>query len=111
MEGPKTFCDKALELHDEFPKTVVTDGLASYPWGIKEAEYEVYPYTENLVEPSHRSVKHRYYLITAFGGVDSAERFCRVMDDVANVLGHALKWQNRCVYRIAESSLFRVLRN
>ena len=91
MEGTKTFFAQALELHEETPETVATDGLASYPRAIQEelgedVEHDVRPCTANPVEQSHRPVKHRYYPTLGFGNFDAAERFCRAVDEVANFL-------------------------
>ncbi len=36
MEGTKAFFAQALELHEESPEKVATDGLASYPRAIEE---------------------------------------------------------------------------
>ncbi|ABW32098.1 hypothetical protein AM1_B0380 (plasmid) [Acaryochloris marina MBIC11017] len=36
MEGTKAFFAQAIELHDDPPKKVATDGLASYPRAISE---------------------------------------------------------------------------
>ncbi|MEO1131184.1 MAG: DDE-type integrase/transposase/recombinase [Cyanobacteria bacterium J06639_1] len=73
------------------PKTVATDGLASYPRAIKEelgqaTEHEVRPCTANPVEQSHRRIKHRYYPTLGFGEFDAAQRFCRAVDEVGNYL-------------------------
>ncbi|MEO0377740.1 MAG: IS6 family transposase [Cyanobacteria bacterium P01_A01_bin.17] len=91
MEGTKAFFAQALELHDETPETVATDGFASYPRAIKEelgveVEHEVRPCTANPVEQSHRPVKHRYYPTLGFGEFEAAARFCRAVDEVANFL-------------------------
>lgn len=34
MEGTKTFCAQVIELHDNPPNKVATDGSASYPHAI-----------------------------------------------------------------------------
>lgn len=65
MEGTKAFFAQAVELHEDAPNKVATDGLASYPRAIEEelgenVEHEVRPCTENPVEQSHSPV-HRYH--------------------------------------------------
>jgi putative transposase len=91
MAGTKAFFAQAIELHDDVPETVATDGLASYPRAIEEVlgetvEHEVWPCTANPVEQSHRWVKHRYYPTLGFGAFDAAQRFCRAVDEVGNFL-------------------------
>ncbi len=91
MEGTKAFFAQALELHQESPEKVATDGLTSYPRAIEEelgedVEHEVRPCTANPVEQSHRPVKHRYYPTLGFGKFEAAERFCKAVDEVSNFL-------------------------
>lgn len=66
MSGTKAFFAQSIDLHEDAPEKVATDGLASYPRAIeeelgKEVEHEVRPCTANPVEQSPRRVKHRYY--------------------------------------------------
>lgn len=91
MERTKAFFAQAIGFHDDAPERVATDGLASYPRAIKEAlgedvKHEVRPCTENPVEQSHRTVKHRYYPTLGFGEFESAQRFCKAVDEVGNFL-------------------------
>ena len=91
MAGTKAFFAQAMDLHQEAPETVATDGLASYPRAIEEelgteVDHEVRPCTANPVEQSHRRVKHRYYPTLGFGEFEAAQRFCQAVDEVGNVL-------------------------
>lgn len=87
MEETKAFFAQAVGLYDDTPETVATDGLVSYPRAIKEElGNEVRPCTANPVEQSHRLVKYRYYPTLGFGDIESANRFCRAVDEVANFL-------------------------
>ncbi|MEO0520786.1 MAG: IS6 family transposase [Cyanobacteria bacterium P01_A01_bin.116] len=91
MAGTKAFFAQAIELHEDAPDKVATDGLAAYPRAIKEelgeaAQHEVRPCTANPVEQSHRRVKHRYYPTLGFGKFEAAQRFCRAVEEVGNFL-------------------------
>ena len=91
MAGTKAFFAQAIDLHEEAPEKVATDGLASYPRAIeeelgKDTEHEVRPCTANPVEQSHRRIKHRYYPTLGFGEFEAAQRFCRAVDEVGNFL-------------------------
>lgn len=87
----RVFFAQAIGLHEDSPKKVATDGLASYPRAIKEelgkeVEHEVRPCTANPVEQSHRRIKHCYYPTLGFGEFEAAQRFCRAVDEVGNFL-------------------------
>ena len=91
MTGTKAFFFQAIELHDDVPDRVATDGLASYPRAIQEelgeaVEHEVRPCTANPIEQSHRTVKARYYPTLGFNNFEAAARFCRAVDEVAHFL-------------------------
>ncbi|MFK8184885.1 MAG: DDE-type integrase/transposase/recombinase, partial [Phormidesmis sp.] len=91
MTGTKAFFAQAIELHEESPEKVATDGLASYPRAIteelgEEVHHEVRPCTANPVEQSHRRIKHRYYPTLGFGEFNAAQRFCQAVDEVGNFL-------------------------
>ena len=91
MGETKAFFAQAVRLHEDPPEKVATDGLASYPRAIseelgEEVEHELRPCTANPVEQSHRPIKHRYYPAPEFGKFESAQRFCRAVDEVANFL-------------------------
>ncbi|EDX82823.1 hypothetical protein S7335_1126 [Synechococcus sp. PCC 7335] len=91
MAGTKAFFAQAIDLHEDAPDKVATDGLASYPRAIEEdlgekVQHEVRPCTANPVEQSHRRIKHRYYPTLGFGEFEAAQRFCRAVDEVGNFL-------------------------
>ncbi|MEL7086637.1 MAG: IS6 family transposase [Cyanobacteria bacterium J06597_1] len=91
MEAAKAFFRKALELAEEPPERVVTDGLTSYPRAISEelgtdVKHERRGCQGNPVEPSHRPVKARYYPMLGFGAFKSAKRFCEVFDEMNQFL-------------------------
>lgn len=91
MNGTKAFFAQAVELHEDLPEKVATDGLASYSRAIeeelgKDVGHEVRPCTANPVEQSHRRIKHRYYPTLGFGEFDAAQRFCQAVDEVGNFL-------------------------
>jgi putative transposase len=90
-DGTKAFFAQAVGLHGDSPEQVATDGLASYPRTIEEelgegVEHEVRPCTANPVEQSHRGIKHRYYPTLGFGEFESAQRFCKAVDEEGNFL-------------------------
>ncbi|MGK7911787.1 MAG: IS6 family transposase, partial [Synechococcus sp.] len=66
MAAAKAFCRQALEVAEQAPEHVVTDGLASYPRAIAEelgteVKHEVRGCQGDPVEQSHRPIKARYY--------------------------------------------------
>lgn len=91
MAGTKAFSAQAVELYDNPPNKVATDGLASCPHAIEEAlgedvEHEVRPCPENPGEQSHRTVKHRYHPTLGLGEFEATRRFCKAVDEVGNFL-------------------------
>ena len=91
MAGTKAFFAQAIDLHEDSPEKVATDGLASYSRALQEelgkaVEHEVRPCTANPVEQSHRRIKHRYYPTLGFGEFNAAHRFCKAVDEVGNFL-------------------------
>ncbi|MEO0804595.1 MAG: IS6 family transposase [Cyanobacteria bacterium J06642_2] len=87
MEAAKAFFRQALEVAEQPPEHVVTDGLASYPRAIAEelgteVEHEVRGCQGNPVEQSHRPIKARYYPTLGFGAFDSGKRFCEAFDEL-----------------------------
>lgn len=91
MAGPKAFFSQAIELHEDAPDKIVTDGSATYPRASTEelgqdTEHGVRPCTANLVEQSHRPVKHRYYPTLGSSKFEAAQRFCQAVDEVSNFL-------------------------
>jgi len=91
MDGTKAFFARAIEIGENIPERVQTDGLASYPRAIeeelgKEVKHKVLPCTANEIEQSHRGIKHRYYPMMGFGEFDAAQRFCQAFDEVRHFL-------------------------
>ncbi len=78
---------QVLELAEEPPELIVTDGLTSYPRAIYEelwtdVKHERRGCQVNPVEPSHRPVKAIYYPTLGFGAFDSGKRFCEAFDEL-----------------------------
>ncbi len=86
MDAAKRFFKGALELVEQAPERVTTDGHDSYPRAIRETlgedvTHRCNPYLNNRIEQDHRGVKQRYYPMRGFGSFDSASRFCRAFDE------------------------------
>jgi putative transposase len=86
MEAAKRFFTAALDIAEQAPERVTTDGHASYPRAIRETlgedvHHRCNRYLNNRIEQDHRGVKQRYYPMRGFGNFDSAARFCRAFDE------------------------------
>jgi transposase-like protein len=86
MAAAKCFFTRALEVAEQAPERVTTDGHDSYPRAIRETlgeevRHRCNPYLNNRVEQDHRGIKQRYYPMRGFGTVDAAARFCRAFDE------------------------------
>ena len=86
MDAAKRFFKGALEIAEQMPERVTTDGHDSYPRAIRETLGEdvihrCNPYLNNRIEQDHRGVKQRYYPMREFGNFDAASRFCRAFDE------------------------------
>ena len=86
MDAAKRFFKSALEMSEQKPERVTTDGHDSYPRAIRETLGEgvthgCNPYLNNRIEQDHRGVKQRYYPMRGFGSFEAASRFCRVFDE------------------------------
>ncbi len=86
MDAAKRFFKAALEIAEQAPERVTTDGHDSYPRAIRETLGEAVthrcnPYLNNRIEQDHRGVKQRYYPMRGFGNFDAAARFCRAFDE------------------------------
>ena len=86
MDAAKRFFIAALEVAEETPEKVTTDGHDSYPRAIRETlgeevVHRCNPYLNNRVEQDHRGIKQRYYPMRGFGTFDAAARFCRAFDE------------------------------
>ena len=86
MDAAKRFFMSALEVAEQAPERVTTDGHDSYPRAIRETlgeevTHRCNPYVNNRIEQDHRGIKQRYYPMRGFGSVDAASRFCRAFDE------------------------------
>ncbi len=85
----KRFFKQALEVVEQAPDRVTTDGHDTYPRAIGETigenvTHRCNPYLNKRIEQDHRGIKQRYYPMRGFTqGVpdfDAASRFCRAFD-------------------------------
>ncbi len=86
MNAAKRIFKAVLEVAEQAPERVTTDGHASYPGAIREmlgqeVAHRWNPYLNNRVEQDHRGIKQRYYPMRGFGTFESAARFCRAFDE------------------------------
>lgn len=86
MEAAKRFFRKALEIAEQPPEQVTTDGHDAYPRAIRETlgeevRHRCSPYLNNCIEQDHRGIKQRYYPMRGFKSADSATRFCQAFDE------------------------------
>jgi putative transposase len=86
MEAAKRFFTAALEVAEQAPERVTTDGHDAYPRAIRETlgedvTHRCNPYLNNRIEQDHRGIKQRYYPLRGFGNFDAAARFCRAFDE------------------------------
>ena len=80
MEAAKRFFTAALEVAEQPPEKVTTDGHDSYPRAIRETLgdeviHRCNPYLNNRLEQDHRGIKQRYYPMRGFGNFEAASRF------------------------------------
>jgi putative transposase len=73
------------------PPRLISDRHGSYPGAIRlefgpAVIHQTRPYSNNLLEQSHRAVKQRLLRMLGFKRTDSAARFCHTHDDVRNFL-------------------------
>jgi putative transposase len=73
------------------PERVTSDGHDAYPGAIKatigeEVRHRTNRYLNNHLEQDHRGSKQRIQSMGGFKSVESAQRFCRVHDEVRNFL-------------------------
>ena len=86
MEAAKRFFTAAIDVAEQAPEKVTTDGHNSYPRAIRETlgdevTHRCNPYLNNRIEQDHRGVKQRHYPMRGFGNFDAASRFCRAFDE------------------------------
>ena len=80
MDAAKRFFKGALEITEQAPERVTTDGHDSYPRAIRQTLGEnvlhrCNQYLNNRIEQDHRGVKQRYYPMRGFGSFNAASRF------------------------------------
>src|SRR3954447_23949716 len=86
MDAAKRFFKATLEVAEQAPEKVTTDGHDCYPRAIRETLGEEVlhrcnPYLNNRIEQDPRGIKQRYYPMRGFGNLDAAKRFCRAFDE------------------------------
>src|SRR4028119_1297683 len=86
MNAAKRFLKGALEIAEQVPERVTTDGHDAYPRAIRETlgdevKHRRSPYLNNCIEQDHRGIKQRYYPMRCFKNAESAARFCRAFDE------------------------------
>ncbi len=86
MDAAKRFFRQALDVAENRPKSVTTDGHDSYPRAIRETlgaevSHRCSPYLNNCIEQDHRGIKQRYYPMRGFKNAKAAARFCRAFDE------------------------------
>lgn len=86
MDAAKRFFKAALDVAEQAPEKVTTDGHDSYPRAIRETlgegvTHRCNPYLNNRMEQDHRGIKQRYYPMRGFGNFEAASRFCRAFDE------------------------------
>ncbi len=86
MDAAKRFFKAALEVAEQAPERVTTDGHDAYPRAIRDTlggdvTHRCNPYLNNRLEQDHRGIKQRYYPMRAFGTFEAASRFCRAFDE------------------------------
>jgi putative transposase len=73
------------------PERITNDGHNAYPGAIKaelgaNVHHRTNRYLNNHLEQDHRGIKQRIQSMGGFKSVESAQRFCRVHDEVRNFL-------------------------
>lgn len=63
------------------------------------------PCTTNPVVQSYRRIKHRDYPTLSFGEFEAAQRFCRAVDEVGNLLRPRSQLAEFLCLRVGEASL------
>lgn len=86
MDAARRFFKGALEIAEQAPERVTTDGHDSYPRAIRETLGEAVmhrcnPYLNNRIEQDHRGIKQRYYPMRGFGNFAAAAHFCRAFNE------------------------------
>jgi len=87
----EVFFRSARTVTGRVPERVTSDGHDAYPGAIKavlgeEVRHRTNRYLNNHLEQDHRGIKQRILPMGGFKSVESAQRFCRVHDEVRNFL-------------------------
>jgi putative transposase len=87
----EAFFRSARTVTGSVPERVTSDGHNSYPGAIKAelgeaVTHRTNRYLNNHLEQDHRGIKQRTRSMCGFTSLVSAERFCRVYDEVRNFL-------------------------
>jgi transposase-like protein len=87
----EAFFRSARTVTGHTPKRVTTDGHSAYLGAIKAklgeaVRHRTTRYLNNHLEQDHRGIKQRIRPMGGFKSVESAQRFCRVHDEVRNFL-------------------------
>lgn len=87
----EAFFRSARTVTGRVPERVTSDGHDAYPGAIKATlgeavRHRTNRYLNNHLEQGHRGIKQRIRPMGGFKGVESAQRFCRVHDEVRNFL-------------------------
>lgn len=87
----EAFFRSARTVTERVPERVTTDGHDSYPGAIKAevgeaVRHRTNRYLNNHLEQDPRGIKQRTRPMSGFQSVKSAQRFCRVSDEVRNFL-------------------------
>jgi putative transposase len=85
----EAFFRSARTVSDIIPSRVTTDGHGAYPGAIKTelgegVTHRTNRYLNNHLEQDHRGIKQRTHSMCGFKSFVSAERFCRVYEEVRN---------------------------
>ena len=89
MAAAQRFFRTAQTVAGRRPEQVTTDGHNSYPRALAEVlgrkvKHRCSRYKNNRIEPDHRGLKQRYYLMLGFKSLRSAQRFCHSFDELRN---------------------------
>jgi transposase-like protein len=88
-EAAEAFFRSARTVTGQVPDRVTTDGHGAYPGAIKAElgegiTHRTNRYLNNHLEQDHRGIKQRIHPLCGFKRLRTAERFCRMYDEVRN---------------------------
>lgn len=93
----EAFFRPARTVTEIIPDRVTTDGHSSYPGVIKTelgetVTHRMNRYLNNHLEQDHRGIKQRTHPMCGFKSFMSAERFCRIYEEVRHFLRACSRW-------------------